>query len=288
MELRVLALVLLAALFHSVWNILAKGARNSLVLLWLQLVVNSLWLAPALLLWGEIPEEAWPFLLLSGGLQLLYYLLLAKCYGSGNLSVVYPLTRGSAPVVVCLLSVALGIDVLTPTAFGLLLLILFGIYLVNMPTLSWKSLKAPFVTLREDPSTRLSLLVGVVIALYTLSDKMSTRYTSPLVIFAVITILPALALSPKLARWSLIREECRGGGWVRVLIVAGFTFLAYYLVLVAMGRSQASYVSSIREVSVVFVSLYAVLTGQEKNWQPKLLGAGIIFVGILLLSLQSV
>ena len=113
-------------------------------------------------------------------MQAAYYLLLSRCYRSANLSVVYPLTRGSAPVFVCLFSVLLGTEQLTLPVFFALMLIVFGIYLVNMPSLKVKDLLAPFRTLASDKSTRISFLIGITIALYTISDKQNVKADDPM------------------------------------------------------------------------------------------------------------
>lgn len=285
MTIKTLFFILLAAVFHSIWNIMAKKSKNNLTLLWLQMLVSIVCILPVMILHYDMPpKEAWPTLLCSGILQAAYYFLLSKCYQIGNLSIVYPLTRGSAPVFVCLFSVLLGIESLTLPVIGALFLTVFGIYLVNMPSLSIHSLIAPFRTLKEDKSTRISGLVGITIALYTLSDKISVQYTEPLVIYFIIAVIPACILAPKIISSKTVKTELIKGGWFRVCLVSLFTFLAYYLVLYSMKDCNASYVSSIREVSVVFVTLYTSLKTKDSQWKPKVTGAVFIFLGIFLIS----
>lgn len=285
MNSQTLTLIFIAAILHAVWNIILKKTQDNLTALWLQMLVTVIYLMPfSLICFGLPPKESLPTLFFSGIMQAAYYVLLGKCYQSGNLSIVYPLTRGSAPVFVCIFSVVLGLETLTFPVFLSLLLIVFGIYIVNMPALNFKSILAPFKTLAQDPSTRLSMLVGVVIALYTLSDKVNVRYTSPFIVYAVITLIPTVLLTPLLCKKENVKAELAGKGKFRIVGISVFMVAAYCLVLLAMTNCNASYISSIREVSVVFVALYTSLRSKNPEWQPKILGSVIIFTGIILVS----
>jgi len=285
MTISILLIILSAAVFHSVWNIISKKSAHNETLLWLQMAAASLVLTPFILhKYSLPPAKAFPTLLASGVLQTFYYLLLAKCYQIGNLSIVYPFVRGSAPVFVCLLSFLLGIEHLSFPIVISLLLTVFGIYVVNMPVLSLKSLSAPVRTLIQDKSTRLSLLIGMIIAVYTLVDKQNVKYCDPLLVYYIICVIPCMLLAPYIIRKGEIKTEMKGRGILKVCAVSLFTFLAYFLVLTAMSKTDASYVSSIREISVVFVTVYQSLQNKDHNWAPKVFGSAIIFAGIFAMS----
>ena len=142
----------------------------------------------------------------------------------------------------------------------------------------------PFVTLVKTPATRLSFLLSLIIALYTITDKQSVSYNEPFFIFYIITVIPMLILAPMMIKRGKIKTEIKTNA-VKIIIVAILTFAAYTLVLVAMKYTQASCVSSIREVSVVFVAAYTAITNKIKNIQTKITGSVIIFVGIFALSI---
>jgi drug/metabolite transporter (DMT)-like permease len=285
MHLTTLLFILLAAVFHSIWNIIAKDSKNKLTLLWLQMVITAVILLPYAVVTFDFPiVKAWPTLLFTSAMQILYYILLSRCYRFGNLSVVYPLTRGSAPVFVCLFSMLLGTEHLSLPVIAALFLTVFGIYLVNMPALNFASLLAPFKVLKEDKTTRISLFIGIIVAAYTMSDKQNVLYCNPLLIYTVISVIPSICLAPFVLRKGSIKEELKYFGWIRALVVALFTFLAYYLVLVAMKNCEASYVSSIREISVVFVTLYSSVREKNVDLKSKIIGSCIIFLGIFLLA----
>lgn len=277
-------LLFLSALCHASWNIIAKGAKDKLTFLWCQIVIASALLAvPVIMLCPAPKPQGYLFLAVSGIMQALYYFLLAKTYTIGEISVVYPLTRGSAPVFVCIFSALMGLEKITLPMFLSVLLIFAGIYTVNMNSLSINELAAPIKTLINVPQTRLSLLNGLIVAAYTLSDSQSVKYTDPLMIYWIIAVIPAVLLTPLIIKRGRLREEIKLNA-SKIVPVSVLTFLAYFLVLAAMRYSEASYISSVREVSVVFASIYSAAVLKEKFPAPKIIGACIIFAGIFLLS----
>lgn len=118
MFISILLLILLSALCHASWNIIAKSAKDKLTLMWLQMIFNAILLTPIVFIFPHIPPvKAIPFLISSGIFQALYYIVLSKSYDSGNIATVYPLTRGSAPIFVCIFSTLLNIDTIALPMF---------------------------------------------------------------------------------------------------------------------------------------------------------------------------
>lgn len=280
----VLILLILSAVCHASWNIIAKGARDKLTFLWCQTAFAAIalslavpWLCPA-------PDpKGYIFLAVSGLMQAAYYYLLAKTYSIGEISVVYPLTRGSAPIFVCIFSALLGFERITLPVFLSVLLIFAGIYIVNMNSLSVKEFTAPIRALINVPQTRLALLNGLTVAVYTISDDRSVNYTDPLMIYWIIAVIPSVLMLPMIIKRSSIKDEISTNA-PKIIIVSVLTFLAYFLVLVAMKYSEASYISSVREMSVVLVAIYSAVKLRENFPAPKIIGAAAIFCGIVLLS----
>src|SRR4051794_15970753 len=97
MDLPAILLLLVAGLTHSVWNLLAKGSHDKQVFLWLALLVALVvFAAPFAWLVTPVAAPGWAVIALSGGLEAVYFLLLGGAYQRGDLSLVYPLARGSA------------------------------------------------------------------------------------------------------------------------------------------------------------------------------------------------
>lgn len=280
-----LLLLILSALCHAAWNIIARNTRDKITFLWLQMIFMILLLTlPVLILFPLPPTEALPTLLLSGIMQGIYYLLLAKTYTLGDIEVVYPLTRGSAPVFVCLFSFLLGLEKITLPMFLSVLLIFAGIYIINMEQLDKYHLMAPFRTIIQNPPVRLSLLNGIIVSIYSLSDSISIKYCSPIVVYYIIAVIPAVILLPLILKRGKLKSEIQNGTG-RIAAVSVLTFAAYALVLFAMQFTSASYSSSVREMSIIFVSLYSCAKMNRTSRIPKILGAFLIFSGVFLLSL---
>ena len=281
----VLTLLILSAACHASWNIIAKSAKDTLTFLWCQTAFASValalivpWLCPS-------PDpKGYIFLAVSGLMQTAYYDLLPKTYSIGEISVVYPLTRGSAPVFICIFSALLGFENITLPVFLSVLLIFAGIYIVNMNSLSAKEFTAPIRALINVPQTRLALLNGLTVAAYTISDNQSVNYTDPLMIHWIIAVIPSILMLPMITKRGCIKTEIKTNA-PKIIIVSVLTFLAYFLVLVAMKYSEASYTSSVREMSVVLVAIYSAVKLKEKFPATKIIGAAAIFCGIVLLSL---
>lgn len=281
----VLILLILSAVCHAAWNIIAKGAKDKLTFLWCQTAFAAIALAFAVPWLCSAPDpKGYIFLAISGIMQAAYYYLLAKTYSIGEISVVYPLTRGSAPVFVCVFSALLGLERVTVPIFLAVLLIFSGIYIVNMNSLSAREFTAPIRALINVPQTRLALLNGLTVAAYTISDNQSVKYTSPLMIYWMIAVIPAAVMLPMIIKHGRLKEEVRINK-LKIVLVSALTFLAYFLVLVAMKYSEASYISSVREMSVVLVAVYSAAKLKEKFPAPKIIGAAAIFCGIVLLSI---
>ena len=285
---KMIALLLIAsAVCHAGWNIIAKGAKDKLTFLWCQIVFAAAVMTVPVLLFCPAPKpEGYIFLAISGIMQAAYYFLLAKTYSIGEISVVYPLTRGSAPVFVCLFSALIGTENITLPVFLSVLMIFAGIYTVNMKKFSAEEFAAPIKTLAKVPQTRLALLNGLIVAAYTLSDSRSVGYCDPLMIYWVIAVIPAVLLAPMIIKRGRLSEEIKCGKF-RIAAVSILTFAAYFLVLTAMKHAGASYVSAVREMSVIFVAVYSAAKLKESLPASKIVGSVMIFAGIVLLSYFS-
>src|SRR5262245_2124734 len=135
-----LGLVLLAAISHATWNLLARRANEKLAFLWCSTLVASVLLLPLgvwLLLTESIPPAGWVVVLLSAGLEALYYWTLAQAYRYGDLSLVYPIARGTAPILVPILAVLFLGERLSGLAMVGIGLVVVGTVVVHTRGLGW-------------------------------------------------------------------------------------------------------------------------------------------------------
>ncbi len=281
----IFALVAGAAVAHAAWNLTVKHAGTSGTrFLFLAFLLGSVILAPfgvASIMEAAVPLDRLLLLAgVSGVLQLLYFLLLQRGYRLGDVSVVYPLARGTGP----LLSVVLAIAVLgeRPSAVALIgaATVVAGVIVIGLA-----GGRASF------PGNRTGivygLLVGVVIAVYTLWDAAAViefdmppvgYYWLAVVIKTILFSVPALRNPPE------VRSMARSH-WRAALTVGILGPLSYMLILTAFQLAPVSIIAPAREVSVVLVGLGGWLLFREPNPAQRIIGSVIVLVGIGLLSL---
>jgi drug/metabolite transporter (DMT)-like permease len=273
MPLSALFLALASAFLHALWNLLLARERDPEAATAVALVASVIVFAPVAAIVWDVDSRVWPFVAATSLLQLLYFALLGAAYRRADLSFVYPIARGLAPVLVLAVgAVAVSQGASTAQAAGVLV-IAAGVLLVRGPKGRADALDGA-----------LALGVAGCIAAYTLVDKHGIVYAAPIV-YLELGMVPAslgyLAGFAALAgRARLVRQ--------RVLLpaLAGvLSFVAYVLVLAALERASAASVAAVRETSVVIATALAAPFLRERVGPWRLTGAALVVVGIALLAL---
>jgi drug/metabolite transporter (DMT)-like permease len=269
MPLSALVLALTAAFVHALWNLLLARARDVVAATAVALVVSVAVFAPVTAVVWEAESSVWPYLVASSCLQLLYFALLGAAYTRAELSVVYPLARGSAPVLVLLAGSAfVGTGASAAQVAGVLL-VATGVVLVRGG--------AP------RRGVAFALTIGAVIAAYTLVDKHGIRHAGPVTYLELTMIAPALAYAAAAVR-------TRGLPAVRAAVgppafAAGIAmFGAYALVLAALQRASAASVAAVRETSVVIAAVLAAPLLGERVGRIRIAGACLVAAGVAALA----
>ena len=265
------ALALAAAFVHAAWNLLLGRAEDSEAATSAAMLVGVAVFAPVALVTGHVSASAWPFLLASNLLELGYIALLARAYNEGRASAVYPVARGSAPVLVLAASIALG------RAADLAQLV--GVVLVAGGVVLLRASEGGL----SRRGMALGLGVGVCIAGYTLVDKSGLEHASPLPYLELAMSGPAVGYFLLLARKSGAGAVRRAFGWSIVAAGIGL-FGAYALVLLALTRAAAAPVAAVRETSVVILTIMSAIWLHEHVGRRQWLAAVIIAGGIVILA----
>ena len=208
MSATVLALVLFGALLHAGWNSLIKAGTDKAADMALMRVAGLLLALPVLAVTGLPARASWPWLCLSGAIHFAYYYLLAKTYERGNLSVVYPVMRGVAPVLVAMLGWTWLGEAFSPWAAA-------GVVAVAVGVL-WLGLLGQPRTAGAGQGQALpwALLNALVIAAYTLADAQGVRASGNA---AAYVMALALLEAPPFALW-VVWHRRLGSAEVRATI----------------------------------------------------------------------
>ena len=286
----VIALVLVSAGLHVAWNVRLKTAGDPLRAATVGLLAASFGIVPAgIAAWWlagrpELPPEGIALGIVSGVLEAVYFVLLSAAYRRGDLSVVYPIARGTAP----LLAVGIGVG-LFGEQLGLagslgVAALLVGFLLLQQPWRAFRGHRA------VDPSIAFALATGVTIATYTAVDRAGTRLIDPLPYAAILWVTGALLL----VLWIRFvgggdllaggREQLRSsviGGWL--------TLAAYLLILWALSVAPLSGVAPLRESAAVFAAAWgSVRLGEAADSGDTIRRVGasaLIVAGAVLLAL---
>lgn len=286
MPLSALALVIVAALLHATWNIAAKRAGGNRHLPMLSGLVVVLWLPLAL--WfgfhelAQWPPIAWAMVMASAVTHLAYFQALLKGYRVADLTVVYPVARGSGPLISAVGAVLLLGEVVTLTGGFGVLAVCGGVFLVAGGPALWH---APDRA-RVLAGLRWGSLTGLTIAAYTVLDGYTVKVllVSPVLLdyFGNLFRLPFLL--PKTLRDPEGFRQAWREHWPAALAVGGLGPAAYMLVLYAMQSAPLSHVAPAREVSMLFAALLGghLLDEGARGW--RLAGAGCIAAGVVALA----
>jgi drug/metabolite transporter (DMT)-like permease len=276
MPLAVFAVVMVAALLHASWNAIVKSAPDKL-LTTIMVTTAGAGLSAALIPFLTQPTpSSFPYAVASALAQIIYFLLVARTYHVADMSQAYPLMRGTAPLIVAIVSAFLLKDSLSPVAWIGVMAICLGIFIIALGS-----------TLKDRTGIRLSLLNAIVIAAYTLIDGIGVRKSGAP---AAYTLWVFLLTGVPLALWAFTQRRSAfvpyvGRHW-RLGIAGGIgTTASYGLALWAMTVAPIAVVAALRETSILFATLIAGLVLRERIGPRRVVSACIIAAGAAVLRL---
>jgi drug/metabolite transporter (DMT)-like permease len=267
-------LVLLSALMHAGWNFVVKASADRF-LDYTGLAVAGAVVAACVLPWLPLPAaSSWPWLLTTTFIHVGYYVLLMRAYQHADLSLAYPLMRGSAPVLVALAAPLAG-DALTPELWLGIALIAGGIAL------------PVWLGIRRGGVTSSGLVYGFatagVIALYTLIDGIGARLSGNAVSYTLWLFFLNAWLVLGVAIWrrgraALAHLQRR---WLFSLLGSVLTMGSYGIVLWAMTAASIPAVAALRETSVIFAAILGAWLLKERMGRWRIAGAMLVALGAI-------
>ncbi|MQA84888.1 MAG: EamA family transporter [Streptosporangiales bacterium] len=281
------ALVFVAAVVHAVWNLLSKQASRAggAAFVWLVATTATLLYLPVAATVAVVvsPHMGVPQLVFVAGTAVLhtaYFTCLQSGYRVGDLSLVYPLARGTGPLLASLAAIALFGERPGPLGLAGIFLVTVGVFVLGMPNSTGS---AP----RPQPAAVVyGLLTGVLIASYTVWDSyaVSALAIPPLLYMWCNDAGRALLLTPLASRnRSEVRALWHGYRW-HVLGTAVLSPLSYILVLTALTFSPVSAIAPTRELSVLLAVLLGGRLLAEGNLPRRMLAAAAIAGGVLVIA----
>jgi drug/metabolite transporter (DMT)-like permease len=273
----VVAITLFAAVLHAAWNAVAHGVPDRLVGFALIGVAYVVVPGVGVLVLGLPPAAAWPFILASAALHVVYMLLLWWSYQLGDFSQVYPVARGTAPWVVAVIEISLGRHLPVLQLVGV---VVISVGLVSLALDGGRPSRATLPALAAATAT------GVAIAGYTVVDAGAVAST-PVLVYASWTFLLQGPVMPAIAVW---RRGRRLWTVTRPVLLAGLaggvvSLAAYGLVLVAQTSGATAAVAALRETSIVIGAVIGAVFLGEGFGARRAVAAAVVAVGIVLVDL---
>ena len=287
-----LALILVAALLHALWNVAAKkaeGGSHFVLLVALMLLVIGapvgVWAG-----WDELPRWGafeWGLIVVSGVTHLAYFNVLLRGYAASDLTVVYPVARGTGPLLSAFGALALLGEHMSFIGVVGVLAVTGGVFLIAGGPGLWAKAHDPAQRRRVRAGLAWGAATGCLISAYTLIDGYAVKVVliSPILVdfFGNLARIPFM-LPGALRDVPRFREACRRQ-WRYALVVAAISPLAYVLVLYAVRLAPLSHVAPAREVSMLFAALLGGKLLGEGERGLRIAGATCIALGVTGLAL---
>jgi drug/metabolite transporter (DMT)-like permease len=266
MPLAALGLALGAATLHAVWNLLLRGTRDAEAATAVSVVAFVVVLAPLAAATWDVDASAWKYVVPSGALELVYVALLAAAYRRFELSLVYPIARGLAPVATLVFAVALVGARPSAGEIAGVIVVGAGVLLVRGA--------------RGSRGAVLGLVIAGVIGGYTLIDRYGIGHAGTSTYALLVMAGPALLYPPVVGL-----RRVRAAVSPTSIAVGVLSAAAYLLVLLALRRASAPSVSAVRETGVVIAAVLAAIFLRERVGPTRFAGAVLVAGGIALLAL---
>jgi drug/metabolite transporter (DMT)-like permease len=269
------SLALGAAFLHATWNVLLAGARDSEAATAVATLCGVALLAPVALITGGVSDAALPFAGASAALHVGYLALLARAYQGGEVSVVYPVSRGTAPVLVLAFGALFLSEGASTVAVAGVLAVSAGVFLVG----AGRETRAIREKLVQPPGRDLlfGFAIALTIAAYTLVDAEGVDHAqAPAYLFLLLAPSSAVYAGALALHGRDLRAELRPRAFLTGACIVG----AYGSVLAALRLADAAPVAAVRESSVVIAALLAAVLLNERVDARRLSGALCVVAGV--------
>lgn len=284
MPLFAIAILIVSAVLHTSWNLLIKQAEDKYIVTYWMVAFGGVFALIALFFTGLPPREMWAFAVISVCIEVIYFTALSYAYHDNDFSLIYPVARGAAPAFLVVWSFLFLHERLTTGGTIGLILIIGGLVIIGVNTLT-----QAHVTHVHFKGVAVALFIALLISIYSAIDGSAVKngYALPYVM-SMFALVPFVT-TPLIFRqyeWARIKDSLVKQPF-RVPLAGVLGVLAYLMAVFAYSIAPLSYAGAVREVSVVFGALTGWWFLNERMGGVRLLGAFIIFAGIVLIALYG-
>ena len=274
--------MLAAAAMHATWNALVKAGSDRLAMMCLVNLTPATVGAVALVFLPPMDWSAAPYVAASTALHLLHYVCMIAAYRAGDLSLVYPIARGSAPILVALGAWLLAGESKTPVEVAGIAIVSLGI-----ASLAWRRGRLRRPSLGEDRAVLLALATGLCIAGYSVADGMGGRASGQVLTFIAWLFASVGSVMLVFTLWRRrggLRAAFAPDLW-RGLGGGCVAAMAYGIVIWAMSVAPMAQVVALRETSVLIAAGIGAIVLKESFGKQRILAAAVVVAGAALLHL---
>ena len=272
--------VLVAAFCHASWNAIIRMPGDKLISMTLLVGAAGLMALPGLLFVPVLPAAAWPFVIASAIIHLGYNTFLALAYHHGELSKVYPLVRGSAPLTTLAVALLFLDDSIDTSGIAGVIVLAVGIMALALDR-GWRVLVASPRGLVYAAAT------SVCITAYTLSDGMGARAAGNahhyVIWLFVLDALPMVAFVAFLRGRTLLKAAREN--WKAGVLGGALSLVAYWIVIWAFTVAPIPIVAALRETSILFAVLIGMIVLREKLTAVRIASIVLVLCGLALMRL---
>ncbi|MCA8869740.1 MAG: EamA family transporter [Rhodobacteraceae bacterium] len=273
------SIVLLAAALHAVWNALVKAAADRAVVLGM-ISFGHVILGVGMAVMAPLPAmESWGFIVGSTLIHWGYYFFLYHSYRLGDLSQVYPIARGIAPVLVALGAQYFAGEVLPLMAWVGIVTVSVGIMMLSSKAL---------LSLAASKVTGVALITGAIIAAYSIVDGMGVRVSGNVLGYvAWLFIFEGFVSAFIFYRRGSEMLQLTPRVWIPGMAGGLISGIAYGLAIYAKSLTYLGLVSTLRETSVIFAAMIGILVLGERPWKSRIAAATVVVIGIIVMTLAA-
>jgi drug/metabolite transporter (DMT)-like permease len=277
-----LELILISALLHAGWNLFSKSSIDTLAFMWWMYFLGAIGYGLILLPMSAIylaSASVLPFLV-SALAEVGYVLTLAKGYERGDLSLVYPISRGGAPILTALWAALLFGERLPPFGIIGIFLSVAGVYFLSVS--EFKGSFRDVAKFQLSRAATWALASAFFISVYSVSDNFVVVSTPPPVYIWWVFVGNAVFLLPVVWRRTRMKgnfSEIKSS-WKKILVASAGSLVSYLAVLFALKLTSVSYVVTGRALSLLFAAILGVLFLKEKVGVMRMLGAALMILGM--------